>query len=52
MASPSVKTEDSIVLQQIETGERPALDDGSYLVAWFEQEYQRPALYIDEDGQG
>jgi hypothetical protein len=46
----SIKTEAWIVCAQIDAGELPALDE--HLAAWFEQEYQWPALYADEGGQG
>jgi hypothetical protein len=41
-----------IVGAQIDAGKLPTLDESPNLMAWFEREYQWPALYADEGGQG
>jgi len=45
-----VKTETWIVYAQIDAGELPPFDEN--LAAWFQQEYEWPALYAEEGGQG
>jgi hypothetical protein len=52
MNRSAIKTEAWVVRQQIELGDLPALDDDSHLARWFAREYEWPALYIDEGGQG
>jgi hypothetical protein len=52
MAQLSVRTKTWIVDAQIDAGELPALDESPNLMAWFVREYEWPALYIDEGGQG
>jgi hypothetical protein len=47
----STKHEAWCVQQQVESGEI-ALDEDSHLAAWFAREYEVPALYTDEGGQG
>ena len=48
----AIRTEAWIVCAQIDAGELPALDEGPNLMARFEREYEWPALYADEGGQG
>jgi hypothetical protein len=50
--SAAIKHEAWIVRAQIDAGELPAFDEDSHLAAWFESEYEWPAMYIDEGGQG
>ena len=52
MSRLSVRTEAWIVCTQVDAGELPALDGDSHLAAWFAREYEWPALYADEAGQG
>ena len=46
-----IKTEAWNIRQQIEDA-WSEFDDQPNFVAWFEWEYEWPALYIDEGGQG
>jgi hypothetical protein len=48
----STKTEAWIISAQIDAGELPAQDESPNLLAWFEREYEWPALYADQGGQG
>ena len=45
-----IKTDAWIVCTQIDSGELPAFDE--HLAAWFKWEYEWPALYVDEIGEG
>jgi hypothetical protein len=49
---PGLKHETWIVVGQIELGNLPTMAGDSHLARWFEREYEWPALYIDEGGQG
>jgi len=51
MARLSVRTETWIACAQIAARELAALDGSPNLMAWFEREYEWPALYEDEGGQ-
>lgn len=52
MTRLSLKTDTWITQQQIEAGEIPDLAGDTHLAAWFEWEYEWPARYADEGGQG
>jgi hypothetical protein len=52
MTTMAIKTESWITCAQIAAGELSALEEYSHLAAWFEREYEWPALYVDEGGQG
>lgn len=51
MARLYIKTEAWSIRQQIEANE-DAFEEQANFVAWFEWEYEWPALYADEGGQG
>jgi hypothetical protein len=52
MTRMGIKTEAWVTRQGIEAGELPALVEYEHLAAWFEWEYEWPALYVDEGGLG
>jgi len=51
MERPCVKTEAWNIRQQIEANQ-VEFEDSVNFAAWFEWEYEWPALYADEGGQG
>ena len=51
MARLCIKTEAWSIRQQIEANQIAFVDQVNF-VAWFEWEYEWPALYADEGGQG
>jgi hypothetical protein len=44
-----IKTEAWIAAAQMASGELPEFDE--HLAAWFEREYEWPALYVGDEGR-